>query len=125
MITVFLLIGCSAEQNTELEKSIDSAIGDKNNNEIKINTLTTFDWEEAHLFSPYTTSEGMEERLGFKYKDKSNIGMRDDIFLLVFIKDDKAIQYAELDHQGSNLSIEEQQIYLPPSDDVIYIERNN
>lgn len=124
-LTVLLLMGCGTEQNIKLEKSIDSAIGDRNNNEINIHTLTTFDWEEAHLFSPYTTNEGMEEQLGFKYKDKSNIRMRDDIFLLVFIKDNKVIQYVELDRQGSNLSIDEKQSYLTPSADVIHIERDN
>jgi major membrane immunogen (membrane-anchored lipoprotein) len=119
---ILLLTGCSTEQNTELEESINSVIEDKNNNEININTLTTFDWNEAHLFAPYTTSEGIEEQLGFKYRDKSNIRWKDDIFLLVFVKDDKAIQYAEIDHQGSNLSIKGQS-YLTPLEDVIHIDR--
>lgn len=120
-VTLLLLIGCSAEQNTELEESINSVIEDENNQEININSLTTFEWDEAHLFAPYAIKSGMEERLGFKYRDKSNIGMRDDIFLLVFVQDDKAIQYAEIIHQGSNLSMEENN--LAPSNDVIYIDR--
>lgn len=121
-VTLLLLIGCSAEQNTELEESINSVIEDENNQEININPLTTFEWDDAHLFAPYATKSGMEERLGLKYRDKSNIGMRNDIFLLVFVKDDKAIHYAEIKHQGSNLSTEEEN-NLTPSNDVIYIDR--
>src|SRR5699024_6435547 len=82
LVTLLLLIACSTEQNTELEESINSVIEDENNQEININTLTTFEWDEAHLFAPYATKSGMEERLGFKYRDKSNISMRDDVFLL-------------------------------------------
>lgn len=122
LVTLLLLIACSAEQNTELEESINSVIEDENNQEININTLTTFEWDEAHLFAPYATKSGMGERLGFKYRDKSYIGMRDDVFLLVFVKDDKAIKYAEIKHQGSNLSTGEES-YLTPSNDVIYIDR--
>src|SRR5699024_3743860 len=121
LVTLLLLIACSAEQNTELEESINSVIEDENNQEININTLTTIEWDEAHLFAPYATKSGMEERLGIN-RDKSYIGMRDDVFLLVFVKDDKAIKNAEIKHQGSNLSAGEES-YLTPSNDVIYIER--
>lgn len=122
MMLAFVLIGCSAEQNTELEESIHSIVEDGNSEEININTLTTFEWEEAHLFHPYTPKEAMKERLGFNYRDKSNIQMRDDIFLLVFVKEDKVVQYAEINRPGVELSMEKDN-YLTPSDDVISIDR--
>src|SRR5699024_8878670 len=120
LVTLLLLIACSAEQNTELEESINSVIEDENNQEININTLTTFEWDEAHLFAPYATKSGMEERLGFN-RDKSYIGMRDDVFLLVFVKDDKSIEYADIKHQRSILSTGEE-IYHTQSTDVLYLQ---
>ena len=120
-----LLTGCSnAQRNTALEEAAYSVIEDKDNKEFSLSELTAFDWDEAHLFSPYISRSDMEEQLGVKYRDKSNIVMRDDIFLLVFIKDDKVVHYAEIEHQGSVLSTGEED-YLTPSHDVIYIERYN
>lgn len=116
-------MGCSnANRNEELEEAIFPVISGKNNDEFHLNPLTNFEWEEAHIITPYATKEGIEEQLGVKYKDKSNIFMRDDFFLLVFIKDGKAIQYAEIEHQGSILSAGEEK-YLTPSNDIIYINR--
>ena len=121
-----LLIGCSnsnAQHNKELEESIDSIVQDDTKNEIKIETLTTFDWDNAFLFTPYSTQSEIEDQLGTAFNNSSNIETRDDIYLLVFQNDDKVVEYAEIQRQGSDFSIGEKN-YLTPSDDVISIVRN-
>ncbi|SDN94809.1 hypothetical protein [Bacillus sp. OK048] len=130
-ITVFillllLLVGCSqsnVQQNTDLEDFIYSIVEDKNKSEISIKSLTTFDWDKAFLFSPYSTQEGIEEQLGTDFKDPSNINTRDDIYLLVFLNGGKVVQYVEIKRQGSDFSIRKKG-QLTPSDDVISIERH-
>ncbi|WP_404451910.1 hypothetical protein LG329_16405 [Virgibacillus necropolis] len=126
ILLLLLLVGCSQSNvihNTELEDSIYSIVEDKNKNELGLTSLTTFEWENAFLFSPYSTQEGIEEQLGIYFKDPSNIDIRDDIYLLVFLKGDKVVQYVEIERQGSDFSIEEKGP-LTPSNDVISIERH-
>ena len=121
-----LLIGCSnsnAQHNKELEESIDSIVQDETKSEIKIETLTTFEWDKVFLFSPYSTQSDIEKQLGTDFKNSSNIETRDDIYLLVFLNDDKVVEYAEIQRHGSDFSIGKKN-FLTPSDDVIRIERN-
>ncbi|WP_082892554.1 hypothetical protein [Rossellomorea aquimaris] len=125
VLLFLLLVGCSqsdVQHDTELEEAIYSVVGDQNKSEINIRSLTTFDWEKALLFTPYSTQEGIEEQLGFDFKDPSNIDTRDDIYLLVFLNNDKVVQYIEIARQGTDFSIGEKG-YLTPSDNVISIER--
>lgn len=120
-----LLVGCSimgVERNKDLENSISSIVEDKNNSVLDIKTLTTFDWDKAFLFTPYSSQEWIEEEIGTNFEDPSNLSMRDDIYLLVFLQGDKVVQYVEMDRQGADFSIEEKG-YLTPSEDVINIKR--
>ncbi|MDF1999066.1 hypothetical protein [Peribacillus frigoritolerans] len=84
--------------------------------------MTTFDWEKAFIFTPYSTQEGIEEQLGVNFNDPSDIDWRDDIYLLVYLNDDKVVQYIEVDRQGADFTIGEKK-HLTPSDDLITIER--
>ncbi|WP_078433698.1 hypothetical protein [Metabacillus halosaccharovorans] len=108
--------------NVELGKSIYSIVEDVNNTEISINSLADFDWDKGFLITPYSTQEGIDEQLGVHFKDPSNIDWRDDIFLLIFMKDDEVVQYVEIDRQGDYFKLGEKE-YLTPSDDVIIVER--
>ena len=123
---MFLLVGCSqsnVQHNKDIENSIYTMVEDKNKSEIDINSLTTFDWDKAYLFTPYSTQEAIEEELGTDFKDPSNISTRDDIYLLVFLDGDKVVQYVEMERQGSDFSIGKEG-HLTPSNDVISIERH-
>lgn len=125
IFSLLLLVGCSqssVHQNTELEESIYSIVEDKNISEININSLTTFDWDKAFLFGPFTPQESIEEQLGVDFKDPSNIAIREDIYLLVLLNDNKVVHYAEINRQQSDFSIGEKE-YLTPSNASINIER--
>lgn len=126
IILLLLLVGCSQgniQHSSDLEDSIYSIVKDKHQSKINVKSLTTFDWDKAFLFPPYSTQEYIEEQLGVAFKDPSNIEVRDDIFLLVFLSDDKVVQYVEIERQGSSFSIGENG-YLTPSDDVLNIEQD-
>ncbi|WP_052345911.1 hypothetical protein [Paucisalibacillus sp. EB02] len=123
IIFLLLLVGCSSIQhNIDLEKSLYSIIEDKNKNEINLTSWTSFDWEKAFLFTPYTPPEEIEKQLGVDYNDPSDIDWRDDIYLLIFMNDEKVVQYVEVERQGADFTIGKKK-YLTPSDDLIRIER--
>ncbi len=118
---VSLLLAACNQQNSGLADSIYSAVEDNSKDEIHLNSYTDFDWDKAFLFTPYSTTESIEEQLGTEFTGKSNIDMRDDIYLLVFLHQGKVSQYAEIKRQDSDFSIGEAK-YLTPSKDVINIE---
>lgn len=124
IFSLLLLVGCSqssVQQNRELEESIHSIVEDKNISEININSLTNFDWDKAFLFAPYTTQKSIDEQLGIDFKDPSKIDIRDDIYLLVFLNDNKVVHYAEINRQQSDFSVGEKE-YLTPSNASINIK---
>lgn len=125
IFSLLLLVGCNqngVRHNTELEESIHSVVKDESKSEINIKSLANFNWDKALLFAPYTTQEVMDEQLA-DFKDPSNIDFRDDIYLLVFLNDDKVVQYAEINRQQSDFSIGEKK-FLTPSNASIKIKRN-
>lgn len=130
LITLLLLMGCndsSVRRNTELEEKLHSSIvmvSDNSTSAHYINTFTDFKWEKAYLIQPYTTQADIEKQLGVNFKDPSNIGLRDDIYLLIFVNESKAVQYAEIERLKTTFSLGDKE-YLEPSNenDIIYIER--
>jgi hypothetical protein len=124
ILTFFLLAGCSSvTHNTDLENSIQSIVKDKNKSQININSLANFEWDKGYLFPPYTAEESMEKQMGVNFKDRSNIYSRDDIYLLVFVNNEKVIQYAEVTRNQSDFSIVDTE-YITPTKALIKIKRN-
>lgn len=100
-------------------------IRDKSESEINLKKRTTFEWDKAYLITPYSTStqEGIENQLGIDFKDPSNIGTRDDIYLLVFLNKEKVVQYVQMERQGADFLIGER-AFLTPEEDKVTIERD-
>ena len=128
LLSLLLLIGCNdsdIKRNTEIEKRLHSSIimvSDNSTSKTYLNTFDNFEWDKAFLVQPYTTQAEIEKQVGVEFNDPSNIDSRDDIYLLVFVKDGKAVQYAEIERLHTTFSLGDQ-VYLEPSNDVIYIER--
>ncbi|UOQ48761.1 hypothetical protein MUN88_00955 [Gracilibacillus caseinilyticus] len=123
LLLFLFLVTCSQSDirhNQDLEDTTYSIVEDKNESVIRLSSLTTFDWEKAFLFSPYSPQEMIEEQLDVDFKDPSDLDMRDDIYLLVFLNKGKVVQYAEIERQDADFSIEGN---LTPSNDGINIER--
>lgn len=122
-ILALLLVGCSnVQEDKELAQSIYSTIMDESNKEISLLSLTTFKWDKAFLFSPYSTEKEIKNQLGVSFNDPSDLEWRDDIYLLVFMNEEKVIQYVVVERQGVNLTIGDKE-YLSPSEDLIMIQR--
>lgn len=117
-----ILVGCGSGRNKGLEKSINEIVKDENNSEIHLAALTDFDWDKAFLFHPYYPHDRINSLLGVEFKNHKNIEMREDLYLLVFLYEDKVTQYAELIRDHTTFSIGEND-FLIPSDDTIEIIR--
>lgn len=128
LLSLLLITGCNdsdIKRNTEIEESLHSSIimvSDNSTSKTYLNTFEDFEWDKAFLVQPYTTQEDIEKQIGVKFTDSSNIGSRDDIYLLVFVDEGKAVQYAEIERLHTTFSLGDKE-YLEPSNDVIYIER--
>ncbi|MBN3553665.1 hypothetical protein JYA63_05285 [Fictibacillus nanhaiensis] len=124
ILIILLLTGCSrVTHNTDLENSIQSIVKDKNKVQIKIDSLANFEWDKGFLFTPYTTEESMEKQMGVNFKDRSKIYSRDDIYLLVFLHNEKVVQYVEINRNQSDFSICSKE-YISPLKALITINRH-
>lgn len=123
MFLILLVItGCS-QQNKALENSIYSIVEDQNNEEIQVQSLTDFEWDKAFLFEPYTSNDVIIKTLGVDFKDPSNIEMREDIYLLVFLHENNVVHYVEINRQQNSFSLGEKE-YITPNEDLIFIDRH-
>lgn len=91
--------------------------------EIDITPLTDFDWDKAYLITPYTDEETINKQLRVKFKDPTNIGYRDDIYLLVFLDKNKVVQYVEIPTKYGQLMHGNKDGFTP-SNAIIKIQKN-
>lgn len=122
ILGLLLLTGCN-KYNTDLEHSIDSVVKSESENKIIIKPLTNFEWDKGFLFHPYSTEKSINDELKIRFKHKSKIDQRDDIYLLVFLNEDKAVQYVEIKRNDTDFSIGDQN-YITPNNDIIDIKRH-
>ncbi|MFN7252895.1 MAG: hypothetical protein ACK4M9_19305 [Anaerobacillus sp.] len=127
-VTIFffvlvLLVGCGSKQDKKLEKTLFEIIGEEENTQIDIAEMTKFSWDKAFLFEPYTNESYMSYQLGVDFKDRSNLDWREDIYLLVFLYEDKVTKFIEIERQRSTFHLDEGRDYLTPEDAIIYINR--
>ncbi|MGG4170049.1 hypothetical protein ABEW00_21605 [Rossellomorea vietnamensis] len=128
-LTLFLMAmvitGCSnndIKRNETFENALSSTVKNQQNKEIEIHSITDFRWDKAYLFPPYTPQESIEKKLGIEFEDPSNISSRDDIYLFVFLHEGKVVQYAEINRQKADFTMDGKE-YLTPSEDVLKMER--
>ncbi|MFG6494841.1 hypothetical protein P8610_05745 [Fictibacillus sp. UD] len=115
VFSVLLLSSCSfgAMHNKNLEQSIHSVMKDEGN--LNLNKVAEFEWDEAHLFPPYTLQSDINKQLGFTFKDPSSIKSRDDIFLLLFVDNQKVVQYVKVSRKYGELIPKNYQPLTPSS----------
>jgi len=111
-------------RNTTLEGKISEIIKNDSSTSINIKSLTSFPWNKAYLFAPYTPQEKINKQLGVKFKDASKIYKRDDIYLLVFLNADSVIHYSEIKRQHCDFYIKDDN-QITPSNSTIKIKRYN
>jgi 2',3'-cyclic-nucleotide 2'-phosphodiesterase (5'-nucleotidase family) len=66
---------------------------DEKTKEIRLSEVTSFDWDKAYVFEPYTPIEKIYKTVGYKWRNITEADS-EDILQMVFMKDKKVICYA-------------------------------
>ncbi|WP_217587275.1 hypothetical protein [Lentibacillus saliphilus] len=124
IVVILLLGGCDLSQvhhNMDLQNDIHAVMTSKDEDTIDLGSMIDFEWDEAFLFTPYTPKSTIKNEVGLK--DPSGISYRDDIQLLVFVKDETPIEYVEIAREYGDVT-RPNQFKLVPSNDQLRINRN-
>ncbi|HEX8474450.1 MAG TPA: hypothetical protein VF666_10485 [Pyrinomonadaceae bacterium] len=84
-----------------LQERLASAIERKRNNTaqvtVDLKTLSNLDWDKFYTFAPFTPADEIRRALGFDWSGLARTGIdrRDDINLLVFVKDNAVVEHVE------------------------------
>lgn len=93
------------ESFVNFENKLKEAVN--TNTEIDINKLTSFDWDECYVFTPYYPPKAIYEKVGVEWTttktfiefllvhDSENQTINDDQYMIVFKKDNKVILSAK------------------------------
>ncbi|MGG3450488.1 hypothetical protein ABER98_11485 [Domibacillus aminovorans] len=124
-ITFFYFQGNSidAKGRNELEANMITSM--KNNpSQVDFNKVTNFKWDKMYTFTPYTPDKEITKQLGFKWKysNETNIDYLDDINLLVFVNDDRVIQYLELSREYGDFDFRDKN-NITPTNSVIHLKQ--
>ncbi|RKD25916.1 hypothetical protein BEP19_03020 [Ammoniphilus oxalaticus] len=103
LICMVSLLACSAESveegNQKLQGQLSKAIKEAQSNQdsIEFKEIADFPWDRMFIFPPYTPVETINEELGVSWSKVGSTGIqnRDDINLIVFVKDNKVVRYLE------------------------------
>lgn len=96
----FALLGCAKTEDTEIKAELltlfDSAI--KNNNATFQLSKLSLNWDSLLIVFPYSDVKRIKfsDRINTDILDQTDIQSRDDVCILVFLKDDKIISYVEM-----------------------------
>lgn len=120
-----LLVGCSKPSNNKnLAASLEEGIEYSAVEELDLNDYTSFQWDEAHLFFPYTSDEKINEVLGFKFNGpKGLIEGNDKIHLLIFVYSNQAVEYAEIRLASGVELVNESNEVITPENAILQIKR--
>ncbi len=119
ILVYFAVPYLSVKHSKELEESLNKLIKEDNSKTIDIGDLITYDWERAYMFHPYTMEADMKDILGLKFHDPVGMALRDDVELLVVVKDDNTFEYAKIQRGNGDLSMGVE--YITPKNDVVEI----
>jgi hypothetical protein len=134
-----LFSGCANPSQTSIYKELSTTIRSKNftkGKTFRLKEATSFDWDKFYVFAPYTTPEDIQRSLGFNWSQSNCFGLssRDDINLLVFVKDGKVVQFLEYPRGDVDfaeftvsfeprLSKEKRPDYFSPATAVFYVDK--
>ncbi|SDC80182.1 hypothetical protein SAMN05421663_104151 [Terribacillus halophilus] len=107
------------KHDNNLEVSLNEKIKEAHSNSISLGDLITYNWKRAYFFHPYSDEADMKKKLGVKFHDPVDMSLRDDIELLVVVKEDGSFEYAKVKLDYGMASAKDN--FLTPENDAIEI----
>lgn len=106
IVFIFLLcvgISCQNISDKHLENKIQTEIQETKS--INFSKYTDFQWDSVILLPPYTSIENLEREQNLDLSPlDTDIETLDSFYLLVFLKDKKAVKYVEIDRNLGELN---------------------
>jgi len=95
IVLALTLYSCTSNRMYNLESEINNFISKQNSNfELKLDTISKFDWDELLIAGPYTDLNRID---GYQLNNFSNdIKHHDKFTLFGFIKEKKGVKWIEL-----------------------------
>lgn len=117
-IHISLLLGLLGCEVTTVEKNQDELLqriteSIQKDNTVDFNEITSFEWDSMYIFGPYTSEQNIKDVLGINTFETYNIQYRDDIELIIFIKDQKMVFSLEYPRSLGELQYERGVKILP------------
>ncbi|GGG15310.1 hypothetical protein GCM10007425_07010 [Lysinibacillus alkalisoli] len=119
-LTLLMLTACQSQHNT-LAADLQAVIQNPKLEKVELTSMVEFDWQEAYLFPPYTQHNEITSTLGFPFSEQTNVTNSDNIYLLVFLHEDKIIESVDIHRAHCDFTIDSTK--LTPDQDTIYIQR--
>lgn len=89
----FLLVGCTPKAiKVEDENFLECVNGDT----VDFSMFFSTDWDTVWIIHPYTPLEKINETIGTKFKYDTAIEYSDAINLVIAMKEDEVVSYAEI-----------------------------
>ncbi len=115
---VFYGIGIHHKETRErqtLQENLITAIEyERSSNEriiIDFKHITNFSWDKVYIFTPYTSREQINKKLGFTWSKADLIELSDSFNLIVFVKGKKVVQYVEFSREYGDFIIDNKNEY--------------
>lgn len=90
-VYVILLTGCGTQTtNYECTDEVIESIGNLQEGEIELSSITSFQWDEVYVFKPYTSKDGVKEAIGCKPKEYRTTVSETDT-LMYFLKEQEIV----------------------------------
>ncbi len=96
-IAILLLSACAKDDEQSISQRLTTEFDASTSAPIDLAKLGPSTWQKVCILGPYTSDKEAEQILGFKWnsKQKSSITQNDGINLLIFVKEQKVLAYAE------------------------------
>jgi hypothetical protein len=96
ILVYFVIPYFYVHHDKSLEANLNQQLQAEKSSSFNLSDYIDYEWSNAYTFLPYTEESSMKEILGNKFHDPVGMELRDDIILMVVVKDDKTFEYAKI-----------------------------
>ena len=120
---IISIISCSIN-----EKSLESIILNEleNSKELNLSNYNEFEWDSLIILGPYSNIEKIKMEKSIDLSNVSNsIEMLDNINLIVFLKEGKAVRYSEISRNITDFNDYQEIIKKENANFILDVNQNN
>jgi hypothetical protein len=90
-----LCVGCTADGDASVSRRIAAEVARGDGVSLDMQQVIREEWDRLHVYAPYTMPAKVERDLGFSWPTARAVRIkeRDDITLLVFVRDGQVVTY--------------------------------